>query len=272
MKKRGIDAMWTDVKTIYRESWRFALSFPLLFLIPVLVEMAQHVVELQASMYFDLAGAKAAEGDPLRLWFGFAKTLAIGLPGYWFVRYLLLGDPARAVRIEWPAIGLFALVFAFAGAQSWWALFGPNLLAPLGLEGLAVDITSGVAQQVMMIYLTAWAVAWALGNARIGPLRSVAIMRGSFWYAIALLVAGFLPLMVPHYGLAIAAMKWAPVWLDWVLMIIDSLVVGFLALTMAGSAALAAGHAARRTDIDLAPPTENQFFRDAKIPLGSASK
>ena len=125
--------MWADIKAIYRNAGRFALAFPLLFLIPVLVEMAQHVVEIQAGMYLNEAGAKAAEGDPVRLWFGFAKTLAIGLPSYWFVRYLLLGDAARAVRIEWPAIGLWLVVFALSAIQAWWSLFGPEFLAPLGL-------------------------------------------------------------------------------------------------------------------------------------------
>lgn len=264
--------MWTDTKTIYRESWRVALAFPLLFLIPVLVELAQHVVELRAGMYASEAGAKAAEGDALRLWFGFAKTLAIGLPGYWFVRYLLMRDPRRAVRIEWPAIGLFALVFAFSGIQSWWALFGPDILAPLGFEGTAVEIGKVIVLQAIVIYLTVWTVGWALGNAGLGPIRSVAIMHGSFWYALVLMVAGFLPLMVLHYGLAIVAVVWAPNTLDWALMIADSIVVGFLALTIAGSAALAARRAARRGDIDLAPPAKNQFFRGAKIPLGSGFK
>ena len=264
--------MWSDIKAIYRNAWTFAFAFPLLFLIPVLVEMAQHVVEMQAGMYSDVAGAKAAEGDAMRLWFGFAKTLTIGLPGYWFVRYLLLRDPTRAVRIEWPAIGLFAVVFAVGALQSWWSLFGPDILAPLGLEGMGIDIASGIVQQAVMIYLTVWAVAWALGNARIGPLRSVAIMTGSFWYAVALLVAGFLPLMVPHYGLAIAAIKWAPAWLDWAIMIVDSLIVGFLALTIAGSAALVARRAAARKNVELVPSSGQDFVARHKFSLGSQSK
>jgi hypothetical protein len=78
-------------------------------------------------------------------------------------------------------------------------------------------------------------------------------MNGSFWYALGLFVAGFVPLMIPHYGLAIVAVVWAPPGLDWALMIADSLVVGFLALTIAGSSALAARRAARRKGVDLMP-------------------
>ncbi|HEV2596974.1 hypothetical protein [Sphingopyxis sp.] len=73
--------MRTDIASIYRGAWAFAFACPLLFLIPVLVEFAQHVVEWRAGMYDGIAGAKAAEADPLRLQFGFAKTLAILLPG-----------------------------------------------------------------------------------------------------------------------------------------------------------------------------------------------
>lgn len=78
--------MKTDIQAIYRHAWAFARLCPLLFLVPVLAELAQHVVEWQAGMYDGIAGAKAAEADTLRMQFGFAKTLALLLPGYWFMR------------------------------------------------------------------------------------------------------------------------------------------------------------------------------------------
>lgn len=249
--------MWSDIKAIYRTAWAFALVCPLLFLVPVLVEMAQHVVELLAGMYINEAGAKAAEADPLRLQFGLAKTLALLLPGYWFVRYLLLGnDPARARRVEWPAVGLFATIMGFSGGVVALSLFGPSLAETFGLSGSAATAFSAgraVIWQIMSIYLIAWFVAWPLGNARIGPVRSFAIMHGSFWYAVGLFVAGFLPLMLLHYGLAIAAVLWLPDWLDWVAMVIDAIVVGFLALTMTGANAFAAQRAAARKGIALKP-------------------
>ncbi|MCV0382894.1 MAG: hypothetical protein K5799_05465 [Erythrobacter sp.] len=267
--------MWADTKAIYRGAGAFALAFPLLFLVPVAVEMAQHVVELHAGMYANEAGAKLAESDPLRLWFGFAKTIALLLPGYWFVRFLLLDDPKRAARIEWPAFGLWLVIFAIGAVQLWWSLFGPDLLAPLDLEGSAATTGAAVlaiAAQVLMIYLTAWIVAWPLGNARIGPFRSIAIMHGSFWYALALMVAGIVPLMAVHYGAAIVAVVWAPPALDWALMALDSVVVGFLALTMTGSGALAARRAAMRRNIRLAEGRPEAFREDRNFVLGSGLK
>lgn len=249
--------MWTDIKTLYRSIWTFALVCPVLFAIPVLVEFAQHVVEMQAGMYVDEAGAMVAEADPLRLQFGFAKTLALFLPGYWFVRYIMFGnDPAKARALEWPAVGLFGVIFAIQALQSWLGLFAPSLAEAIGLAGTPATVFTTIetiALQVLMIYLTAWMVAWSLGNAAINPLRSLAIMSGSFWYALGLFVAGFLPLMVLHYALAVAAVVWLPTSLDWAAMVVDSVVVGFLALSIAGSIALGARKAADRKGVSLLP-------------------
>lgn len=248
--------MWQDIKSIYGDTAKFSRAYPLLFLVPVLVEMAQHVVELQAGMYFDEAGAKAAEADSLRLQFGFAKTLALLLPGYWFVRYILMPDRQRAVRFEMPAAALFAVVFAFSAMQLWWSLFGPGLVENTGLEGkaaTAATVVQEIAAQVLSIYLTAWMVAWPLGNASIGPFRSFAVMHGSFWYALVLMLAAVIPLMLLHYGFAIAAVLILPPTLDWLAMVLDSVVVGYLALTLAGSAAYAAKRAAHRNNVDLLP-------------------
>lgn len=248
--------MKSDIATVYRSAWAFALACPLLFLIPVLVELAQHVVEWRAGMYDGIAGAKAAEADPLRLQFGFAKTLALLLPGYWFTRYILFGfDARRAARIEWPAIGLWLILFALNGLQQWWTLFGPSLTGLMGLSGTTAQWTGYALvlfSSVAGIYFMAWTVAWTLGNIAIGPIRSIGIMAGSFWRTVLLLLAGVLPLMIAHYALSFGAI-FGPAILDWPLLILDTLVVGLLALTMAGSNAIAARHAAAVKDEDLRP-------------------
>jgi len=246
--------MKTDIADIYRTAWSFLFACPLLFLVPVVVEFAQHIVEWQLGMYDSIAGAKAAETSALRLQFGFAKTLALLLPGYWFARYILFGgDAARARRIEWPAIGLWLILFAIHAVQQWWGLFGPSLTEWVGLTGETGRWTGYAlftAGSVVGIYLTAWAPAWAAGNAAIGPIGSAIIMAGSFWRTIALLVVGILPLMILHYLLSFGAI-FAPALLDWPLLTLDALVVGYLALTMTGAATIAARHAATRKGIDL---------------------
>ena len=246
--------MRTDIAAIYRQAGAFARLCPLLFLAPVLVELAQHAVEWQAGMYDGIAGATAAEANALRMQVGFAKTLALLLPGYWFARFILFGsDAARARRIEWPAIGLWLILFALHGLEQWWTLFGPPLTGLMGLTGEAARWTGYAlvaAGGISGVYLIAWNVAWAAGNASIGPIRSIGIMAGSFWWAIALMIAGVLPLIVVHYALGFGAI-FAPAIFDWPLLILDALAVGFLALTMTGASTIAAQRAARRKAVDL---------------------
>ena len=250
--------MWDDIKSIYGSAGAFALACPLLFLIPVLVELAQHVVEIRAGMYLGPEQAQAAEGDQMRLYFGFAKTIALTLPGYWFVRYVMFDRSAAGARaVEWPAAGLFGVILLVMALQSWLALFAPSLAETIGLSGTASTVFSVVETivlQIVTIYLFAWMVAWPLGKAAIGPIRSIGVMHGSFWYALGLFVGAFLPLMVVHYALAATAILTGGPALDWALMALDSIVVGFLALNLAGATVYATRHAAGRKGIALLPP------------------
>lgn len=246
--------MLEQIGAVYRDGWRAAMLFPLLFLIPALAEFAQHVVEIKVGMYDSAAAAKAAAEDSNRLLFGFAKTLAIGLPGYWFIRFLAFRDPARAARIEQPAFLLWLVLFAIQGAQLAWSLFGSSLGALLGLAGKAEQAAGPLANvfwSLLAIYLSAWVIAWPLGNRMIGPVRSIGIMTGSFWRAIGYTIGGVLPLMIVHYGLGYLAIIFTPAWLDWPVLAVDALVVSWLSCTMAGSAYLAARHAAERKNVNL---------------------
>lgn len=247
--------MLNDIKAVYATAWRAAFVFPLLFLIPVTVEFAQHVVELRIGMYDGLAAAKAVAEDAGRMAGGYAKTLALLLPGYWFVRYMALGNKARAARPEWPAFGLWLMLFAFQAALLANSLFGPPLAQLLGLTGRAAKVSGPLltaAWALFGVYWTAWYVAWPLGNRAIGPLRSLSVMAGSFWRTLGYMAACILPLMVVHYALGYLAIAATPAWLDWPVLVIDALLVGLLACTMAGASFVAARSAAVRKGVDLA--------------------
>lgn len=246
--------MWQQFKSLYLDGWRAAALFPLLFIIPAIVEFAQHIVEMQSGMYHSIAAAKAAENDSLRMAFGFAKTLALGLPGYWFIRFLAFRDPVRAARIESPAFGLWLVLYLLQAVGLAYGLFGPPLGTALGLAASAekwAGPIAGTAWSLVGVYLTAWIVAWPLGNREVGPVQSVRIMTGSFWRTIGYMIGGVLPLMVVHYGLGYLAIAVTPDWLDWPVLVIDALIVAWLACTMAGSSYLAALHAAARKGVAL---------------------
>ncbi len=249
--------MWTDIKQIYSSIWAFALACPILFAIPVVVEFIQHAVEMQAGMYTGPEGAIAAENEPSRMQFGMLKVLSLLLPGYWLVRFMMFDRSAILARsIQWPAIGLFAVLFALNGAMSAFTLFGPDVSALLGLEDTAettFNVVSAIVLQIITIYLFAWFVAWPLGNGAIGPFRSAQIMQGSFFYSVGLFLAGVLPLMVVHYALSAAAIITGGPAFDWTIMAVDSAVVGFLALSMVASSVIAARNAASRKGVSLLP-------------------
>lgn len=248
----------SDIKSIYSWSWAFAFACPVLFMIPVLVEFAQHVVEMQGGMYTSPKGAAAFADDPLRTQFGFAKVVALLLPGYWLTRFVLFGyDAAAARRIEWPAAGLWSVIFALGAGQAYWGLFGSPWSQMLGIadESVAgaINASLSLVGGVMGIYLMAWGLAWAVGNAAIGPLQSIRIMHGSFWRTVVLIIAGTLPLMAVHYALGYAAIHFGAAAFDWALMVVDSIVTGFLALTVAGGSVAAVRHAAEKSGWSLLP-------------------
>jgi hypothetical protein len=247
--------MWEEIKSVYHTAWRSAWLLPLLFLISPAVEMAQHVVEIRTGMYDSLAAAKAFADDPLRMAFGFAKIVALGLPQYWLVRLMAFGNPARAARLEQPAIGLWLILFVLSTVQQGYALFGPPIGHLLGLSGQAAIYAGPLVSAlwtIVSIYLFAWIIAWTLGNRAIGPIRSFRIMTGSFWRTLGYLVACVVPLMALHYALSYLAIGLTPGWLDWPVLVVDALVVGLLACTMAGSGYIAARSAAARNNVDLA--------------------
>ncbi len=248
--------LWNDIKDIYGSAWAFALVCPILFMIPVLFEFAQHVIEINAGMYSSKEGALAAADDPARMTWGFIKTIAISLPTYWFYRFVVGERNASYARhMDARAIILWGSVFlVLVVGLSWLSLFGPPLGQVLGLEGRAesmAKITLAVAQTFVGIYLTVWLVALSQGNAAVGPIQSARIMQGYFWHTVGLMIAGILPLMALHYAGLFAIGRSEPI--VWLMMTFDSVVVGFLALTMLGANAVAARRAAAAKGVSLLP-------------------
>lgn len=245
--------MGRDLVEVFVRSGRYALLCPLLFLIPVAVEMFQHAVEIRAGMYVDIAGLQAAEGDVLRLTIGHVKVIALFLTGYWAARFLVFGDdPVAARRIDPVAVRLFVPVMA-------WSLFwlilvqdGPLIADAAGIQGnvaAGVLILSLIVSLLFEPLLSAWKTAAAAGNPGIGFVRSIRLTGGIYPYAVTLLA--MLPLMVAHYALALVAVGKAP-GIVWAVMALDSLLVGYLGVVMVAAAFVVARRAAARGGVALA--------------------
>ena len=231
------------LRQTYGGSIAFLIACPLLALVPVFFEVVQHIVEVKIVMYQSIAMAKAVEHDPRRMGFGMIKVIALILPGYWIVRFLAWRDPRAAARPDARAVRLFAGFAAFQIALAVLQLF---VLPQIGWVLLATF----VGGQVIGILIAAWGVAAALGNAAIGPRASIAIMARQMPWTFVFSLLAMLPLMVPHYAFAALAIL-GPKALLWPVLLIDSLLVGWLSAVLVAASYVAAERAAGRAGVSL---------------------
>jgi len=234
---------WQSLKSAYRGSISFLVACPLLALVPVIFELLQHVVEVRIGMYDSLEAAKAVEQDPLRVGFGLLKVAALTLPGYWIVRFLVSRSPQFAASFDPVAARLFSIFFLFNLALAALQLFA------LPQTGIVV-LTSFLVGMIIAVLVAAWGVAAALGNSRIGPVQSVAIMARQLPWTFAYFVVVMMPLMIPHYAFAGLAIL-GPHSLVWPILIFDSLLVGWLTAVMVSANYFAAERASQAAGIKL---------------------
>lgn len=234
---------WQGLKESYRGSFAFLVACPLLALVPVFFEMLQHVVEFHMGAYDSIEASKALDANPVRLGFGMVKAAAITASFYWVIRWLATRDRRFAATADPTAIRLFSGFFIFRVGMTAVQLF----LVPG--TGLAVLVETVVGEAVTAL-IAAWGVASALGNRSIGPVQSVALMARYFLWSFALIVFGMLPLFVLHTALGVLATV-GPRWLLWPSLIVDSLMVSWLAALIIATTYFAAKRAAQLEGLDL---------------------
>lgn len=213
---------------VHRETWLFMFACPLLALVPVVAEFIQHIVEMRIGMYDGSDGALAANGNLVRLYFGFAKVLAISLPGYWVIRYLAGGRDAQAARtVEPRAAKLFGIVYGLGA-----------LFAFLGLFVFDNGYVAGGFFVFGLIFqpLIARFVAGAPLGIWISPQASIRAMLPHIVFAVGFAIAAMTPLMIVHYGLGIGAVFAPGEAAKWVLLVLNSFVTGWLAAVIAAAA------------------------------------
>lgn len=236
---------WKNLSAIYWGSARTMRALPLLALIPVVLELLQHVVEVRIGMYASIDAAKALEQHPARMAFGMVKIIGITLPIYWTARFLATGDRGFAVRVDPRATGLFGFVLLFQVATAALQLFVLPQTATVVFISFAVGF-------VIAALLAAWYAAAPLGNTRLGPIGSARLMAPVVMSTMILSFAAMLPLMIVHYGLAALALL-GPKAALWPSMIVDSLLVGWLASILAATVYVVAARAADRSGTSLLP-------------------
>jgi len=223
-------ATFTRLGAVLRDGFRIWWLAPLVPLLAVVPEAAQHLAEIRIGMFDSLQAARVVADDPRRMVWGYLKIAGLLLAILATVRF-------------WAARG---------SGRPWWDLRGVawrNLLLAVLLMGLSL--------------VPAAALKWAVGEARAGlwidiavtlatlPLLTLlagglagdrelglrAVFRNGWLTSLRIFVFAALvwaPLAVLH----MMNHRWAmggPDWAVWLLMGFDSLVVGLLA-TMAGAA------------------------------------
>jgi hypothetical protein len=248
--------MWTEIKAGYRDSARIAFALPLLFALPAVCELIQHVIEYRIGMFASLHAMEAVGNHPARMGFGQVKILSLILLVYWVSRWLAVQDgaPLRVSgdgRSAYLFLGVIAWTIGGGLAQQ----FGGTLLSPyvpnpttLLLIGLAFFLLLTAVE----IYLTAWKAGSALGNRRLTIAASFRVMAGNFWWSLGYFVIMFLPLMIVHYALNGFAVG-RPDALLWPMLVLDALEVGYLGLVLATVTYVIARRATRRKSVALAP-------------------
>lgn len=246
--------MWTEIKTAYSSSARVALMAPLIFLLPAAAELVQHVAEIRSGMFASIAAMEAAADDGARMGFGVIKIFSLILLIYWVNRALAIMDGARLRLIgDARSARLFAGVVAYSIAMAAVQLFGGTVIEPYLPDQstlLYIGIAFFFAATSLELWLSVWKAGASLGNEALGIRASFGVMRGNFWWSLGYFAIMFLPLMVLHYGLNLAAVG-RPEAMVWAIMVIDSLVVGYLGITLAAVVYVTARRATRRKGVVL---------------------
>lgn len=221
--------MLRSIIDLYRQSWRYALACPILFLVPVAAEAAQHVAEVAQGFYDGIAGARAVEASPLRLGFGLIKLLGVLMAGYWMIRWLAWGDRTRTGARDPGAEQAFAPLLAMEMLVQ---IAGLALIYGGAKPTLATALLAAIGPFLLAVLFADWQRCAPLG-ADGGPLSSIRLIAPVLPWALAFNLLAFLPSMIVHYGLGYWAIAGHGL-LKWIVLGADTLVVGYLSAILSG--------------------------------------
>jgi hypothetical protein len=228
------------------ESYRLAAvflvaAFPLVCL-PIFFEGLQHIAEVRLGMFAGEGSSELSEtAQAIRLSFGALKVISIIATTVFVTRFFLHGkNVRRALQFSATAkkailVGCLVMVVAMVLAF---------LVGPAFLRFLKPDISAAKAMLIPFLLLlfagfplqnkiNGW-MAYVFDDTPLSDMQNKSLnkaMKGGF---SAVILATFLPTMVLHYFLNMQAMGGTAAQL-WVLLTLDSFVVGVLACLLGAS-------------------------------------
>lgn len=209
----------------YRTAGAFALACPLLFLVPVVPELVQHIVEYKIGMFASIAAARAVEHDHLRMLFGSIKVLALLLPGYWIARFAWWGDGRRAGTWDETGVRGYLPVLIYGIIVNMAGLWGPQLIG--GRTGNLLALSTFPLLLILNTLLAQWVARAPLGDGTASAAHSVRLVGRDFLWAFIFGIVAMLPPMIGHYALNFLGLG-KPLPVLAMVLVLDSLFVGYL--------------------------------------------
>lgn len=228
--------MWTDIKSSYGIGFRFALAFPLIFLIPPAVELIQHLIEWRIGMFGSVAQAEALADHPARMGMGYVKFAALLLVGLWLSRYIHGGGDryvtrtvgVRTIAAYIPVIAVFlALDFGQGALKPWTSVYALGQAGSI-IAGIGLFLLGSILQ----VLLAGWRVGVALDDRRMRFLASIRKSLPVLFPGLLLYFVVFLPLLVIHEILNLGIILSGQGPAMWALIVADSLFVGLIAAAL----------------------------------------
>lgn len=216
---------FSDLLGAHLDGVRAALGLPLLFVVLIGWEFAQHVIEVRIGFFDSREAAKAVANDPSRMVLAWIKMISVYVGGFFVIRYLAarngnttLAPVGTTLRRYAPyivySLMLFALVFYASSLVPKPSVF--SFRAVLGLGQVAVE-------PLLML----WIVAAATDGAVRDPLRSARLTGWLYLWALALFFIGRIPVNAAHQLLNRYA-RGQPDFILWPMLIVDAVVVGLI--------------------------------------------
>lgn len=214
------------IGTFLRDSGRIWLLAPIIPLIAILPEFAQHVAEIRMGMFDSPEAARALSNDPVRWTFGYVKLAGYGIAILATIRFWA----ARRQGLDWwSGKGIAWRVLAIG--------LGLNIL--VGIAGYAIEQAFAGAGELVVQGIS---VAWALATLPVLVLLVAGLVGDSNANLVAVYRNGWAAALriVLFSAIALAPLMWlhsqnhhwamgAPAAAVWAVMVFDSFLVGLLA-------------------------------------------
>lgn len=230
-----IKAFFSNWLGAFRDGWGAARALPILLVLMIGIEGAQHVIELQLGFFSpDAAVRKAASLQPVRMAFGWPKMLILYAVGFVATRWFVTRDARAALRPPARALRRYFWVVLFQLIPAAGTIYAEPIAAALGRGPeavLAIRALCGWGQLLLEPLLLLWFVDAAMGATAYGPIASARAVRWYYPFAFLLMFVTRIPIASLHRGFNL----WAagqPLAQQAALLACDALVVVTLALVL----------------------------------------